>query len=167
MITIFLLFNLHSLLGVDQLLLLGAAQLHRGSALLVALLGDLVPDARVDPQRTGQGEADPGAGDPAAQRAAHAAYDAVRLGHSLQAARAEGVLAVEHSRDPVPAGVLVVAHRALQVLVVEHSGMFIPLFSIFKQFPSTSFQPVAAAKTGGGKKLFIKTEWQRRDVTKL
>lgn len=118
----------HSLLGVDQLLLLGAAQLLRGSPLPVALLGDLVPDARVDPQRSGQGEADPRAGDPAAQRAAHAADDAVRLGHGLQAARAEGVLAVEHSRDPLAARVLAVAHRALQVLVVEHGATFLPLF---------------------------------------
>lgn len=133
----------HSLLGVGQLLR-SAAQLLRGSALPVALPGDLVPDASVDPQRPGQGEADPGAGDPAAQRAAHAADEAVRPGHSLQAACAEGVLAVEHSRDPVPAGVLAVAHRALQLLVEAHCGTFDAVLFLslngFRRRPSNRYQ---------------------------
>lgn len=105
-----------------------------GLLLPLPLLGDLVPDARVDPQGARQGQVQPGAGDPAAQGAAHAADDAVRLRHLLQAAGAEGVLAVEHPRDPVAAGVLAVAHRALQLLTGEHGEGFRRLFEFVASF---------------------------------
>ena len=71
--------------------------------LLDLLLCDLVPDVRVDPQGPGQGEAGPGAGDPAAQGAGDAADDTFDLAHSLQAGCAEGVLAVEDPGEPVAA----------------------------------------------------------------
>lgn len=87
---------------------------------LPLLLCNLVPDLRVDPQGPGQGEAGPGAGDPAAQRAGHGADDAVHLAELLQARSAEGVVAVQEPRDPVAARVLVAAHDTLQLLVDEH-----------------------------------------------
>lgn len=71
--------------------------------LLHLLLCDLVPDFRVDPQGAGQGEAGPGAGNPAAQGAGDAADDTLDLAHSLQAGCAEGVVAVEDPGDPVAA----------------------------------------------------------------
>lgn len=71
--------------------------------LLHLLLCDPVPDFRVDPQGAGQGEAGPGAGNPAAQGAGDAADDTLDLAHSLQAGCAEGVAAVEDPGDPVAA----------------------------------------------------------------
>lgn len=83
-------------------------------------LCNLVPDPSVDPQGPGQGQAGSGAGDPAAQRAGDAADDTVRLAHFLEAACAEGVVAMEDPRDPVAAGVFAVAHCALELFVYEH-----------------------------------------------
>lgn len=80
------------------------------------LLCDLVPNFRVDPQGTGQGQAAVGTGDPAAQWATDRTKDSPHTGQFLQAHGAESVLAVEHPRDPVAAGVHIEAHHTLQFL---------------------------------------------------
>ena len=82
----------------------------------------MVPDLRVDPQGPGQGQADRGAGNPAAQRAGDAADAPIQFGHFLQAGGAEGVAAVEDPRDPVAAGVIVAAHDTLELFGDEHGG---------------------------------------------
>lgn len=80
----------------------------------------MVPDVGVDEEEASQGQAGSGAGNPAAQRAGNAADGAVRGAYSVQAAGAEGVMAMEHPWDPVAAIVLKVTHGALKLFVQAH-----------------------------------------------
>lgn len=80
----------------------------------------MVPDIGVDEEESSQGQAGSGAGNPAAQRAGNAADGAVRCAYSVQAAGAEGVMAMEHPWDPVAAIVLKVTHGALKLFVYAH-----------------------------------------------
>lgn len=105
---------------VDNKVLCVIHSLHWIILLYFLLLCNLVPDLCVDPQGPGQGEAGSGAGNPAAQWAAHGVEDALQLGHFLQARGAECVLAVEDTRNPVSAWVLVTAYNALELFNGEH-----------------------------------------------
>lgn len=84
------------------------------------VLRDLVPDLRVDPQGPGQGEAGPRAGDPAAQRARDGADGSFQTRQCLETRRAERVVAVQHPRHALPAGVPVAADDALELLTGQH-----------------------------------------------
>lgn len=86
------------------------------------LLWNHIPDIRVDPQGSGQGQTGSGAGGPATQRAGHCPDDPLQLGHFLQAGGAEGVVAVKDPWDPAPARVLAAAHDALERLAHKHGG---------------------------------------------
>lgn len=90
--------------------------------ILLALqhLWNLVPDLGVDPQGPWQGQAGPGAGNPAAHGAGDGTDDTIHLAQLFQAGSAEGVFAVEDPWDPVTACVLVAAHDTLEIFIAEH-----------------------------------------------
>lgn len=92
-------------------------------ALLPLLLLYLVPDLRVDPQGSRQGEAGASAGDPAAHRARDGADGALQLGKLLEAGGAESVFAVEEPGDALAAGILITAHHALEFFIDQHGDI--------------------------------------------
>lgn len=90
------------------------------SILLLLLLWYLLPELVVDPQGLLQPETAAYAGHLSAQGAGHGEEPPSDLRYGPQAGLTEGVPAVEHPGDPVPAGVRQEADAALSILTQDH-----------------------------------------------